>query len=67
MKKLGLIVLAVILALGALGAAYAAWNSTINVSAAVEMGTVIVGVAPADSTGTSTGSYISGGYYSGIS
>jgi hypothetical protein len=40
MKKIGLIVLAMVLALGALGAAYAYWTQTITVNAAVETGYV---------------------------
>jgi hypothetical protein len=40
MKKLGLILLVVIMALGALGAAYAAWNGTIIATATVNTGSV---------------------------
>ena len=69
MKKIGLIVLAVILALGALGAAYAAWNSTINVSAAVQMGTVVIGILDQGSQGSPSYSGfdpVGGGYYNGV-
>jgi predicted ribosomally synthesized peptide with SipW-like signal peptide len=38
MKKLGLLMLALVIAIGAMGAGYAYWTQTINVSAAVQTG-----------------------------
>jgi predicted ribosomally synthesized peptide with SipW-like signal peptide len=38
MRKIGLLMLALVIALGALGAGYAYWTQTINVSAAVQTG-----------------------------
>lgn len=38
MKKIGLIIMVVVLALGALGAGYAAWSQTLTINGAVAMG-----------------------------
>jgi predicted ribosomally synthesized peptide with SipW-like signal peptide len=42
MKKLGLIILALVMALGVLGAGYAFWSSNLNVNGTVETGDLIV-------------------------
>ena len=58
MKKIGFIILAVVLALGAMGAGYAAWQQTLNVSGTATVATFSVylthGTAtkPANATGT---------------
>jgi predicted ribosomally synthesized peptide with SipW-like signal peptide len=44
MKKIGLLCLALVLALGALGIGYAAWTDTINISGSVNTGTVDINV-----------------------
>lgn len=46
MKKIGFIILAVVLALGALGAGYAYWSQTLTVSGSVTTGTLEVGMQP---------------------
>jgi len=48
MKKIGFIVLAVILALGLVGAAYAAWNQNVFVNASVQTGNVAVQITSSD-------------------
>ena len=40
MKKIGLLALAIVLALGALGIGYAAWTDTITINGTVNTGTV---------------------------
>jgi predicted ribosomally synthesized peptide with SipW-like signal peptide len=57
MKKTGLLVLALVLALGALGIGYAAWSQTLTVNGNVSTGTYIVKVSapsasPTDNTKT---------------
>ncbi len=69
MKKIGLLVLAMIMALGALGVGYAAWTSSVNVSATVSTGTVQVGIKDAGgstSTPTNGTEIASSGYYNGL-
>jgi hypothetical protein len=46
MKKLGLIILVVVMALGVLGVGYAAWSQTININADVQTGTLAATIAP---------------------
>jgi predicted ribosomally synthesized peptide with SipW-like signal peptide len=55
MKKIGFIVLAVILALGLIGAAYAAWSQIINVNGTVSTGNIQPLFENADVTGTYNG------------
>ena len=43
MKKIGLLVLALVLALGGLGVGYAHWSQTLFVNTKVETGTVLIG------------------------
>ena len=43
MKKLGLISLALILALGSLGVGYAMWSDTVAIDGTVDVGTLIIG------------------------
>jgi hypothetical protein len=63
MKKLGLIILVVIMALGALGAAYATFTSTAALNETVSMGTVIAGVAAVSGNATNGGNYLNSGWY----
>ena len=44
MKKIGLICIAVVLTLGALGAAYAAWTDTVVIEQTVNTGSLEVGI-----------------------
>jgi len=44
MKKVGLLLLALVLALGALGVGYAKWTDTVTINATVNTGTVILGI-----------------------
>jgi len=65
MKKIGLIVLSLVLALGLVGAAFALWSSPASATINATMGNVQVGIAGlsnAADTGTSLGS----GWYSGV-
>jgi hypothetical protein len=48
MKKLGLICLAVMLALGSLGVAYAAWTDMIFIEGSVDTGTLVLGINDCD-------------------
>ena len=50
MKKLGLLCLVLMVALGAAGAGYAIWTSTVDIEASVDTGTVEIGIRD---TGTS--------------
>jgi len=61
MKKIGLLVLAVVLALGLVGAAFAAWDSSATVVVNDTMGTVQVGVQ-AVSGCVNTGSMLASAY-----
>jgi len=45
MKKLGVICLALVLALGSLGVAYAAWNDEVIVEGTVQNGSLILGIS----------------------
>jgi hypothetical protein len=47
MKKLGLICLALLIAVGSIGSAYAAWSQNLNLGKEVQTGTFIVGFDPA--------------------
>jgi hypothetical protein len=55
MKKLGLILLVVIMALGVVGAAYAQWSHTINVNGTVNTGDIKPVFAGATTNGTYNG------------
>jgi hypothetical protein len=69
MKKIGFIVLAIVLAIGLLGVAYAQWISTFTVNGSVQMGTVVVGVYDDGSQGTPDYSGfgpVGNGYYAGV-
>lgn len=70
MKKIGLLVLALIMALGALGVGYAAWTSAVSVNATVATGNVLVGIKDlGDSTSTPTNGAPVGtpaGYFDGL-
>jgi hypothetical protein len=46
MKKIGLLCLALVLALGTLGVAYSSWHDVINVSGSVDTGTVCIEFVP---------------------
>jgi hypothetical protein len=59
MKKLGLIILVAVMALGALGAAYAAWSQNLNVAAAVNTGNLAAVYGGSNVTGVSTDGYSS--------
>lgn len=48
MRKIGVICIALVLALGSLGVAYAAWTDMIYVEGTVENGTVILGIGDCD-------------------
>lgn len=68
MKKIGLLVLALVMALGALGVGYAAWTSSVSVNATVATGNVLIGIkdngsAPA---ATGTGASVGSGYFDGL-
>lgn len=63
MKKIGLIALALVLALGALGAAYATWSQTLTITEEVNTGTFIVGVRD---VGTNDGGPALGETYKGV-
>ena len=51
MKKIGLIILIVVVALGVMGAAYAAWQQTLNISGTVGTATFNVSMSYDNSTG----------------
>jgi hypothetical protein len=51
MKKIGLLILVVVLALGALGAGYAAWSQTLDINGSVSTANFNVSIT-ADATGT---------------
>jgi hypothetical protein len=57
MKKIGLIILVVVLALGALGIAYATWSQSLNVNADVYTGTLAATITP-NGIATSTPTYL---------
>jgi hypothetical protein len=57
MKKLGLILLVVIMALGVVGAAYAQWSHTINVNGTVNTGDIKPIFVGANVSGTYNGVY----------
>jgi hypothetical protein len=60
MKKLGLIILVAVMALGALGAAYAAWNQSLYIQANVQTGTLSAIINVADGYSPSaTPNYVS--------
>jgi len=44
MKKIGLLLLALVIALGALGVGYAKWTDTVTISGTVNTGTLILGI-----------------------
>jgi len=50
MKKIGLLALALIMALGALGIGYAAWTDTINITGTVETGSVSLDIVDCSNT-----------------
>jgi len=68
MKKIGFILLALVLAIGLVGVAYAsgAWESAATVNASWTAGTVIVGAAPGTNCVAGTPITGEGGWYTGI-
>lgn len=50
MKKIGLICLALVLAMGALGVGYAAWTDTVTIDGTVDTGSVELGIVKATGT-----------------
>jgi predicted ribosomally synthesized peptide with SipW-like signal peptide len=75
MKKVGLLILVLVFALGALGAGYAYWNQNLVISGTVDTGELSVGVAPgtapvstggASMTIAGNGIVIKDGYYPAI-
>jgi predicted ribosomally synthesized peptide with SipW-like signal peptide len=65
MKKTGIILLAVILALGTMGAAYAAWTQNLNITGTVHTGTYIIDVTETSAVLSSPTAYYGGSVYSG--
>jgi hypothetical protein len=68
-KKIGLILLIAVFALGVLGVGYAQWTSAFTVNGTVQMGTVVAGVYDAGSAGSPNYSGfgpVGNGYYAGV-
>jgi predicted ribosomally synthesized peptide with SipW-like signal peptide len=54
MKKIGLLLLALVIALGALGVGYAKWTDSVNIVGQVNTGTLILGIADAGTNDSGT-------------
>jgi hypothetical protein len=69
MKKIGLLVLALVIIVASLGIAYATWNSDVTINGSVATGNVLVGIASSDATANYNGygEVVAGsGWYNGM-